>query len=467
MRWALLWLVLFAAYAGMLGVPAFAESRYGGDEPHYLLTAESLVSDGDVDLADEYAARDYAAFYPYELDVHGQRTLGRVNEPHGVGFPLLVAPAYALGGARAVELLMAGLAALAFVLAALLARRLVPEPWATGGVVLVALSPPALAYSATVYPELAAGALLAIACLCALHLRNAGRVRAAYGGALALALLPWLGTKYAIPALPVAFLLVRWAARRGRRLAALAVAEIMIGSLVVYITVNEGLYGGLTPYAADVPGQTATDAAFPLGYLERLPRLAGLWLDRDYGLLRWAPVLALAGVGAWVLWRSRRERVAAAIPARREVEVAGALLLAVCVGQVVVAAFGAPTMFGFWFPGRHLVAALPVAAALVALALRHAPRAGAVLGALTLLASGWLLVDLATGAPGGWVAPDSSAPWGPLERVLPVYGVGSPWADAVAVVAALALAGLAGREWWRWRTSSRATAGTTRRAYSP
>ena len=467
MRWALLWLLLFAAYAGTLGIPAFGDSRYGGDEPHYLLTAESLVSDGDVDLADEYAARDYAAFYPYELDVHGRRTLGRVNEPHGVGFPLLIAPAYALGGARAVELLMAALAALAFVLAALLARRLVPEPWATGGVVLVALSPPALAYSATVYPELAAGALLATACLCALHLRNAGRLRAAYGGAVALALLPWLGTKYAIPALPVAVVLVRWAARRGRRLAALAVAEIMLGSLVVYVTVNDALYGGFTPYAADVPGQTATDAAFPLGYLERLPRLAALWVDRDYGLLRWAPVLALAGVAAWVLWRSRRERVAAAIPERREVEVAGALLLAAITGQVVVAAFGAPTMFGFWFPGRHLVAALPLAAPLVALGLRHAPRAGALLGGLTLLASAWLLVDLATGASGGWVAPASSAPWGPLERILPLYGVGSPWADAVAVVAALALAGLCGREWRRWRTSSRATAGTTRRAYSP
>ena len=467
MRWLLLWLLLFAVYAGTLGIRAYGVSDYGGDEPHYLLTAVSLLEDGNVDLADEYAAQGYRAFFPYVLDVHGQRTFGRVNEPHGVGFPLLIAPAYALGGAVGVELLMAAIAALAFVCSALLARRLVPEPWATGGTLLVALSPPALAYSATVYPELAAGALLAVACLCALRLRESPRLRFAFGSALALALLPWLGTKFLIPAVPVAILLVRWASRRGRRLAALGVAEVIFASLVAYVTVNDVLYGGFTPYAADDPGQTATDAAFPVGYLERLPRLAGLWIDREYGLLRWAPVFALCFVAAWVLWRSRRERVADAIPARLDVEIAAALLLAACGGQVVVAAFGAPTMFGFWFPGRHLVAALPCAAALAAWGLRHAPRAGAVLGALTLASSVWLLIDLRTGAVAGWVAPDSAAPWGPLEAAFPLYGVGSAWADAAAVAAAVALVALAGREWRRWRISSRATAGITRRAYSP
>ncbi|MDP9384089.1 MAG: hypothetical protein M3P50_02445, partial [Actinomycetota bacterium] len=405
MRWLALWLGLLVLYASTLGIGAFGTSGYGGDEPHYLLTAESIVADGDVDLADQYAERGYERFYPYVLDVHGRRTGGRVHEPHGVGFPLLIVPVYALGGAVAVEGLMAALAALAFVLAALLARRLVPEPWATGGVLLVALSPPALAYSATVYPELAAGALLAGAVLCALRVRESPRLRYAYGGAVMLAVLPWLGTKYVIPAIPVAIALVRWVGRRGRRVAALGVGEVMFASLVLYVAVNDLLYGGPTPYAADDPGQTATDAAFPAGYLERLPRLTALWVDREYGLLRWAPVLALAFFAVWLLWRSRRERLATLLPERLDLEIAAALVLAVCLGQVVVAAFGAPTMFGFWFPGRHLVAALPCAAALTAWGLRYAPRAGAVLGALTVAASAWLLVDLWTGAAGGWVDP--------------------------------------------------------------
>ncbi len=82
-----LFLFLFAVYASTLGLHAFGSSEYGGDEPHYLLAAESMVEDGDVDVKDEFAERSYADFYPYELDKHGEETNGRLNEPHGVGFP--------------------------------------------------------------------------------------------------------------------------------------------------------------------------------------------------------------------------------------------------------------------------------------------------------------------------------------------------------------------------------------------
>jgi hypothetical protein len=422
MRVLALWAVLFAAYAGTLGIGAFRDSDYGGDEPHYLLAAESIVSDGDLDLRDEYATRAYAGFYPYTLAPDGQLTLGRRHEPHGIGFPLLIAPAYALGGATLVELFLAAIAALGFVLAALLARRIVPEPWPTAAALLVGLSPPALAYGATVLPELTAGTLLAGAALAALALRDSPRLRYAFGGAVQLAALPWLGPKYALAALPVAVLLVRWTARRGRRLAAIATAEVMIGSLVFYFTFNDRFFGGLTPYAANAPGHSATGAEFPLGYLERLPRLAALAIDRDYGLLRWAPVLALSLFAAWLLWRSRRSHVSRLAPERLDAEVAVALLLALCGGQVLAAAFAAPAAEGDWFPGRQLVAALPAAATLAAWGLRRAPRTGAALGVLTLLASAWLIIGLASGHVDGWIgAPGSTAPWGPLEQLLPRF----------------------------------------------
>ena len=133
---------------------------------------------------------------------------------------------------------------------------------------------------------------------------------------------------------------------------------------------------GRRPYAADVPGETATDAAFPGGYLERAYRLVALFLDRDYGLLRWAPVFALAFAGLWWLWRSRRDRLARAVPGVRAIEVAAGLCAAALGAQLLVAAFGAPTMFGFWFPPRHLLAGLPLAVPLVAWGLRHLPRVG-------------------------------------------------------------------------------------------
>lgn len=446
MRSLALFLASLAVALATLGIDAFGVSDYGGDEPHYLLAAESILADGDVDVANQRAERAWRAWYPYPLEQHGRATNGRVNEPHGVGFPLLITPAYAIGGARGVEVFMALLAALAFLLAAALARRLVPEPWATAGVAAVALSAPAIAYGATIYPELVAGGTLAAACLLALRVRERPRVREALACGLLIGVLPWLGTKYLIPGLPVLAAACWWLARRGRTLLAVFTAETVGASLIAYVTVNHALYGGPTPYSADVPGQTATDAAFPLGYAERLPRLVALWIDREYGLLRWSPVVALAFVALWLLWRSRRERLAQVVPEVRDREAAAALLLLVCAGQIVVAAFGAPTMYGFWFPGRHLMAALPCAAALAAWGLRHVPRAGAALSALSLLASGWLLVELWTGAADGWVAPDSQAPWGLAVQWLPLYGVDSAWADALAAAVVIGLLALAVRE---------------------
>jgi hypothetical protein len=452
-RWLALWLVLFGVSAATLGIDAFDGSDYGGDEPHYLVVAESIVSDRDLDVRDEYRERAYADWYPRRLQPDGEPVGGRLTEPQGLGFPLLIAPAYALGGPVLVQLFLAAIGALAFVLAARLARRIVPEPWATGGVLLVALCPLSLAYGATVSPELTAGALLVGALLCALRMRERSRLRDAYAAAFMLALLPWLAARFVVPALPVALLLVRWTARRGRGPTALVVAEIMFGSLLFYVALNEGLYGGRTPDAA---GGTGTGADFPFGYLERLPRLAGLWLDRDYGAVRWAPVLALAFFAGWLLWRSWRERVAQALPERRDAEIAAAAALLVCAGVVAVAAVGAPTMFGFWFPGRYLVVGLPVAAALCAWGLRHAPRAGAALGALTMLASVWLLIDLWTGAVDGWADPSSRAPWGPLHALFPRFaGSGSVWADVVSIALAVALLGLVAREWLTWRRRAR------------
>ena len=182
-----LWILLVAVYAATLGIPAETGSDYAGNEPHHLLAAESIVSDRDVDLADEYAERSYAGWYPRELQTDGQIVGGRLVEPHGAGFALLIAPAYAIGGARAVQGEMLALLALAFVLGAALARRMVPEPWATAGAALVGLSPPALAAATTITPGVPAAVLLAGAALCALAVRERPRLRYVFGGALLLA----------------------------------------------------------------------------------------------------------------------------------------------------------------------------------------------------------------------------------------------------------------------------------------
>jgi hypothetical protein len=283
-------------------------------------------------------------------------------------------------------------------------------------------------------PALTAGALLAGAALCALAVRERPLMRSAYGGAALLAVLPWLDPWLLVPAAPVAALLARWTARRGRGLVALGTVELQLASLVFYVSLNARLYDGFTPLA--VAREPVTGATSVGDYAGRVPRLAELWVDRDVGLLRWAPILALAFLGVWLLWRSRRERLARLVSAQRDAEHAAFLALAVCAGQVAVAAFVSRSLEGPWFPGTQLVAVLPCAVPLVAWGLRHAPRTGFVLGALTLGASAWLALTAT------WAPPDSDAPWGPLIVAFPV-------------AAALALVAWLGAEWWRHRRELR------------
>src|SRR3954454_5404362 len=444
-RLAGLWILLVAVYAATLGIPAQPGMDYAGAEPHHLLAAESIVSDRDVDLTDEYAERAYASWYPKELKTDGQVVAGRLMEPHGVGYAVLIAPAYALGGARAVQWEMIALMAFAFVLAAALARRMVPEPWATAGAALVGLSPPALAASTTVTPGVPAAVLLAGAALCALALRERPRLRYVFGGALLLAGLPWLGWTFVAPGLVIAWALVSWTLRERRRLAALVVGEALSASLIFYAAINDRFYGGLTPRSAGLAGLPA----FPIGYVERLPRVAGLWLDRDVGLLRWATLLALVFFAGWLLYRSRRNQLARVAPARRETEACAGLLLAIVAAQVaVVALLATGGLRGSAFPGVPLVAALPAIAALTAWSLRHVPRPVAALLALfTLGASTWLILAERSGAIDGWLGVHSQLPWGPAVDVFPNF-TGEPYWPAA--LCALLLAGAA-LLWWRER----------------
>src|SRR5918998_5385454 len=448
-RAAALWFVLFAAYAATIGLPAFGTAQFGGDEPHYLLTAASIVSDGDVDWGDEYPPRAYRDWYPYLLERHGRLTNGQANEPHGAGFALLIAPAYAIGGPLAVQLLLAAIAALAFGLAAQLARRVVPEPWAAAAALACGLSPPALASATTVSPELTAGALLTAAALLALKVRELPRIRWVAGAAIALGMLPWLGLQFAVAGLVVGLAMFRWLRRRASSFAMLVEIEALLFSGVMFVTINDQLFDGFTPAAAAVPGDRLGDLD-AADYLERAPRLVGLWLDPTYGVLRWAPPVALAFYALWLLWRSRRDHIARVLPERATVEVAATLCALVCAAQVLVATFVAPAMVGFFFPGRYLLAGLPVAVALVAWGMRQAPRVGRLLAALTLVTSVWWYAELRI-AGGGTAGASSRAPLGPLDAALPLFGTGSTGATVALVAAGAALVALVAWELRRLR----------------
>ncbi len=118
------WLLLVVAgtlYAGV-GLRHAAGLQVSGDEPHYLVMAQSLWRDHDLDLRDEYDGEEWAEFVPGPLRPHwgAPRADGRPFPAHSPGLPLLLAPAYAALGREGCVLVMALVAAAA----ALVCRRL-------------------------------------------------------------------------------------------------------------------------------------------------------------------------------------------------------------------------------------------------------------------------------------------------------------------------------------------------------
>src|SRR5947208_6963652 len=77
-----------------------------GDEPHYLMIAQSIVADHDIDLANNYAQNDGRLFghdgLAAGLHALPSRT-GRLRPIHDIGLAVAIVPAYLV--ARAVATL--------------------------------------------------------------------------------------------------------------------------------------------------------------------------------------------------------------------------------------------------------------------------------------------------------------------------------------------------------------------------
>ena len=87
-----------------------------GDEPHYLITAESIAYDLDVDLRNDYASseRVLRVVNVFPLGPHAAvyKESGELRPFRGVGLPALLAPGVGLGGLTGARLVMVLIAAL-------------------------------------------------------------------------------------------------------------------------------------------------------------------------------------------------------------------------------------------------------------------------------------------------------------------------------------------------------------------
>jgi hypothetical protein len=361
---------VFLLYAG---IAARAQLQVGpqGDEPQYLMVADSLWHEGNVSPEKGFSEGRYLAFHDGPLAPHYRvrGKDGRIYSLHAVGLSLLIVPAYALGGYPAASLFMAFLTALlAWQIRELLRTGSGSDQLAEGMAWVIALSPPLIHYAGLIFTEVPAALLLATVLRLA-HEGKGWKFQTALGLGIAVAFLPWLNIRYA----PLALILLAYGLwTRPERSRTLAFAVPSLVSWVGIAAYHSVLYGFFDPRR--VYGRRPELA------LTNVPEgLPGLLLDQEFGLLVYAPVFVLALPGFWSHWRKDRRQSVTSIA---------------LVGAVLLTAAAWPMWRGGYNPpARFLVPVVPILALLAGLAVQRGLGAG---GALLV---GW---SLWTGLLGGW-----------------------------------------------------------------
>ena len=345
---AVLFALLVVVYSTSIDIRATRGASITADEPFYLMTTQSLLQDGDLDLRNQYRARSYEEFFDHPTGLWSQSVSladGRVLSPHNVGLSVLLLPGFAIDGLVGAQVQLVLMAALTWALAYVLALRLTGARarlvWVATAV--VALSATGYIYSSEVYPEIPAGLVLVSVLLLTIGPERPSVLRVVAVVVL-LSALPWLGAKYA-PLAALLALSVLWRAEMRGRAVLLAGGGI---SALVYGGFHLATYESLTPYNVNLvyAGETATGALVRhVEFGDRIYRLWGLILDRRFGVARWAPVLFLVLPGLLLLAKG---------------DVRMRLVLGLVGVQVLIATFVAITMMGWWFPGRTLATVFPL-----------------------------------------------------------------------------------------------------------
>lgn len=368
------------AGARLTGTPVFPS----GDEPHYLVIAQSLWRDGDLKIENNHARGDYKEYFHTELEPH-YLTRGADNEIysiHPVGLAVLMAPVYGAGGYPAVVFVLILMGATAAAIAwwwtmgAVNTAGAATFAWAA-----IAGSAPFLFNTFTVYPEIAAALAVMIALVTTVRTNPALAGTARWWAVgVACACLPWLSTKYApMSGALVLVALARLMGKTGpapllRNPKAWAVVvpyALAVAGWLTFFYVIWGIPLPMAPYGALV--QTS-----PLNLVFGAP---GLFFDQEYGLLAFAPVYILAATGLYQMWRAGGES------RRQAIEI-------IVVFGALVATVGA---FRIWWggtsaPARPLASGLLLLALPIATAFRSAPAGSARRAAQHLLL--WISVGI-------------------------------------------------------------------------
>jgi hypothetical protein len=302
-----------------LSVLLFWQSQdlYGitGDEPHYLLIADSLYRDHDLLVENNYSI---------ETPVH-RACKANLSDPediprhvrngysmHNIGLPLLLIAPYAVAGAAGAKIFMALVAGLwPFLLYRAALQIIESKPWSMLIALTLALGLPYLAASNQIYIDLLGGMIILYAAERIIGiLRGRYRPFSALAGNLWFGLLvgylPWLHIRLSAPAVLLllgyvyaAGVRAGYSGAHNRRRLLLVPALIVGGSLLFLAIYNRMAFGNAAfgPYFGYL--------SFEAGKIALT--FVGLHFDMAHGIFMQQPLLLLGLVGVVPLIRENRE----------------------------------------------------------------------------------------------------------------------------------------------------------------
>jgi hypothetical protein len=352
--------VVVGAFFLVTAVVYDARTSPSGDEPHYLVISQTLLTYHSFDVGKAYDHRDYRGFYDGPLDLsHTVTNYQGLRMPvHGVGGPILWLPLFAVAGRLGATLFVAAVSLVVIVeIFWFLDERGIRRRTALLVAGSFAVATPFFAFAHLVFVDV-------IGAWAVVHLFRKivkdGKLRRSELVACStlLGILPWVHVKFIVlEALLLVFLLGRVIAdSRPMPVAALARATgtrwreacwavlPAVGLALAFEAFNHAMWGTFNP--GFVYGQI--DRAIPFT-ASPVRGLIGTFLDQEYGIFISAPLLVLSIPGFVLALRDRVGVVNLYFP-----------VLAIC----YIALFAARRDWqGGWTPpGRFILVLLPIAA---------------------------------------------------------------------------------------------------------
>jgi len=329
-RLVLLFFLAFFVYQLTTLILVLQGITFSGDEPNYLLTTHSLIYDGDINLANNYARQDYFAFYSREehprlkLGIYGRYGKKGKDYIYPINLPgisVLMIPFYALSqlfSGKILTFILKGSLSIWAALFSLQVYLLGRQRWGRESLALslwliTAFIPPVLFYSCHLYPEIPIAFFSLLIFRRLVFGQNVSWLEASGLGAL-LATFPWFGLKYNFLFWPLFIIGLYKFWRDQKRVKKLGafVSLPLLSQFLFYLFIYQ-LYGTFSPIAIYEGVMSAEQLkafwqmvlAIPLSL--RIESFLDYFLDQRDGLLLYAPVYFFALAGFIDLWKRSRK----------------------------------------------------------------------------------------------------------------------------------------------------------------